>query len=498
MDRVPGILTAFAFALTLVSPLTATAEGSDITATLEALSKTTSADERTQLAEDLAKSSRDHVEALAKYLGRTRTSTDGDRRAVLGKIDADVPDKTGKFRTPKRMTKEERARRDNLDWLANLIKLKAKKPVYGEVIADVATIRALAASRQVAAGAAILDFAFTEVGLIYRDECGRYLRKMSPYSLPAIIRASQKRKENASLARYANYQLERLDRQNANKALADTNDTLKLAILEAYKDSLYREAVYAVLDHVNHINPKVRAAARAAWIEYATGREPRPAPKRRLVEPGGRLSDKKQPLWLNHRELADIEVRKVLTTLTGKEPAESETLKALSESLFEYYDSQRKNKLDKTFEAAMKSASEGRDADTIDSLDSILGESPNYPRKKEMADAYFVAGKAVQKSEDWKRAAAAFAKAHALDPEGKNAKEALAAHHYSRGKARKAEAGGGAAEIARAKEIDPGAGSSDKVGDESSSTWMLYGGVVWLVGGVLLLIIGIQVRRRRR
>ncbi|MBT8496083.1 MAG: hypothetical protein KJO07_23770, partial [Deltaproteobacteria bacterium] len=68
------------------------------------------------------------------------------------------------------------------------------------------------------------------------------------------------------------------------------------------------------------------------------------------------------------------------------------------------------------------------------------------------------------------------------------AKEALAAHHFTRGKM-KGESG--KADIERAKQIDPGAAGSGK-------SWMLYGGIVWFVAGGLLLLLGLHLRRRSR
>src|SRR5690606_33732591 len=125
-------------------------------------------------------------------------------------------------------------------------------------IADVAAIRALASGREPKGAGAILAFAFASDGILYRDECGRYLRKMAPWSLPALIRGAAHPRD-ASRRRYATYQLERLDRQNPRKALADApNDFLKVAVLDAFKDSLDREAVFVVLDTVDDVSPQVR------------------------------------------------------------------------------------------------------------------------------------------------------------------------------------------------------------------------------------------------
>ena len=81
----------------------------------------------------------------------------------------------------------------------------------GEVVADDAAIRALAKTNDIHGAAVLFTTAFGDDTIIYRDEIGRYLRKMEPYSIPALIVESQNK--NYDKKRYANYQLERLDRQ---------------------------------------------------------------------------------------------------------------------------------------------------------------------------------------------------------------------------------------------------------------------------------------------
>src|SRR5690606_21525032 len=98
------------------------------------------------------------------------------RRAVLAAIEAEVPDASGRFPSlGRRDSLKEKERQDTFDWLGALAKLDPATPGLAEVFADVAAVRALSESNRPDAAAVILEFAFTETGLIYRDECGRRL-----------------------------------------------------------------------------------------------------------------------------------------------------------------------------------------------------------------------------------------------------------------------------------------------------------------------------------
>src|SRR5699024_6968197 len=99
---------------------------------------------------------------------------------------------------------------------------------------------------------------------------------------------------------YSNYQLERLDRQEPSKALAAANadENLTIAILEVWRATKHREAVQAVWGKVNADSARIRAKAREAWRAYVEGRPPPPAPMKKLMLPGGKLTKKEKPLWL--------------------------------------------------------------------------------------------------------------------------------------------------------------------------------------------------------
>jgi hypothetical protein len=161
--------------------------------------------------DELVKVAPHAVEQLGEYLARTHEATIDERRAALVAIDAAVPDAKGKFPDRKRQTAKEMKADDEIDWQAKLLELPASTVGLGEVIADIAALRALSQTKDIRAAQLIFDTAFLPETMIYRDECGRYVRKMEPWSIPAITRESQGKSDRR---RYATWQLERLDRQD--------------------------------------------------------------------------------------------------------------------------------------------------------------------------------------------------------------------------------------------------------------------------------------------
>jgi hypothetical protein len=434
----------------------------------------------------------DRVPALRGFLARTRRSTDAERRVVLVAIGAELPDDQGKFKAPARQTADAEQRNDKFDWMAALLELP-EAPGLVDVIADVAAMRALATGQDPEGAAAILDFAFSADGMAYRDESGRRLRAMAPWSLPALIRATEKQGDGSKM-RYANYQLERLDRQNPKKALSDApNEQLKVAVLDAFRDSLYREAVYVVLETVDDPSPAVRAAARRTWTEYATGRAPAPAPKERLQLPGGKLADKPTPLWLNSRELADIAIRRQLEALTGTPVATSAKLDQLTRDLYAFYDQRRAAALDVDLERALSLLKDGKAAEAAAIGARILVQAPDLPRRAEIAPIFVAHGDALASKGEWKAAAAAFGKAAATAGPGAVGDEALARHHEARGKAAEAAGASGAVEFAQARELETAIAAREPA---TERRWMLWVGVAVALAGLALLAVGWSQRRR--
>jgi tetratricopeptide (TPR) repeat protein len=354
--------------------------------------------------------------------------------------------------------------------------------------------------------------------MIYRDEVGRYLRKMHPYSIPALMKESQSR--NYDRKRYSNYQLERLDRQEPGKALAAAagDENLLIAILDVWRATKHREAVHAVWSKVNADSARTRAAARAAWHAYIDGKPPPPAPMKKLMLPGGKLTKKEKPLWLTYRELADNELRKFSNELLGtdypivdptlddsdadlKKPKEIPKidLQAVTQQLFDYYDKQRAELEAKQWAEADAKAKSGDLATATMLLDRLLAANPAHGNKAQMAQVYFAYAKELEKQGKWGDAAAAYSKAHGLAPTGPNAIEALAAHHFTLGKALEAQGKDGGPEYREAYKLrpdyEPAKAAAVRTSGGSKPTWMLYAAFLALLGSAG--VFGLAMLRRR-
>ncbi|MEO8549249.1 MAG: hypothetical protein ABI678_04730 [Kofleriaceae bacterium] len=466
--------------------------------------------------EELTKLAPDAVDALGTFLARKHEVDLSGRRKVLETIKAQVPDKNGRFTAPERKSAKEEKADDNLDWYAGLAELPADTAVLGEVIADDAAIRALVKTNDIHAAALLFTTAFGEETIIYRDELGRYLRKMEPFSIPSLIVESQNK--NYDKKRYANYQLERLDRQEPQKALSAANgdEALTIAILQAFETTHHREAVHAVWTKVDADGVRVRAAARAAWMDYITGPPPPPAPKKKLQLPGGKLTKKEKPLWLTYRELADNEIRKALNEVFKEDhPLEDPTLDdrdddrhrsktekldlvEQSNRLFAHYDGERAKREGEAWTAAKALADKNDLAGASTALDRMLAMNPDVGEKPAMADIYFKWGKALEDKKQFADASAAYSKAAGLDPKGSHATDALAAHHYMQGKALEAQGLDGGPDYRRAVALRPDYGAAKAAAaaaDGGRPTWMLYA-----AGTALLAALGLfaaaMVRRR--
>lgn len=462
--------------------------------------------DRAALARELVDAAPRTVAALDAFLERPRTSTPDERREVLRGIKASVPDKEGRFETPARQKAQEVRAEDDFDWLAALATADAAAPGLGETYADVAALRALAASGRTEAAQVLLDVAFAEDTMIYRDECGRRLRAMAPYSLPALHVASQSR--NKAMARYATYQLERMDRQDPGKAMAATavDEDLRVTLLEAFGTAHHREAVATVLRATDDDAPRVRRAARAAWLSYVSGPPPPPAPKKKLVLPGGRLAAKETPLWLTWRELAGIELKRTAEEVLGSVLATNDVgvprvdLAALSQELFAHHDAQRATRDGAAFDWAMQAAQRGDLAAAGAALDRLLAANPELTQRDQAAPIYLELARAHEKAAAWSEAAAAFGKAHGVAPDGPLAVDALAGREYALGKALEAAGKDGGANFRRAIELKPDYAPARAAAtrDEPpvSKPWLLYAAAAGATFALGFLVAGLLRRRR--
>lgn len=445
------------------------------------------------------------VPAIDGFLERAHVSTVEERRALLKTIQADVPNKDGKFETPKRQSGTEVKADDDFDWLAELAKVDATMPGRNETIADIAAMRALAATKQIDAAQVILDVGFNEQTMIYRDECGRRLRAMAPYSLPSLHVASQS--DNKPLARYSSYQLERLDRQEPGKAFSATHgdEDLRVSLLDAFGKAHHREAVPVVLKATDDDAPRVRKAARAAWLSYVSGPPPRPAPKKKLVLPGGKLADKETPLWLTWRELAAIELARTNEEVLGsvftyKESGVPDTdLVAQSNELFAHYDAERAKKDGVSFDWAIKAATGGDLAGAGAALDRLLAANPEFAQRGDAAPIYLQLAKEHEKKKEWEAAAAAYGKAYGIAPEGEHAVDAQAGREYALGKMLEASGKDGSANFRRAVALKPDyapARAAAAKDGQATKPWLLWAAAAGATFALAFLIAGLRRRRQ--
>lgn len=467
--------------------------------------------------EELNKLAPTAIEQLSTFLQRTHAASLEDRRAVLASFEAEVPDQKGRFVAPRRKSAKEEKKADELDWLAELQKLDAKTPAVSEALVDVAVIRALSATKDIDAAQVMFNAAFWDETMIYRDEVGRYIRKMEPYCIPALMRESQSRSFDRK--RYSNYQLERLDRQEPGKALgaAAGDESLAIAILEVWRDTKHREAVHAVWGKVNADSARLRAKARETWRAYIEGPPPKPAPMKKLQLPGGRLTKKEKPLWLTYRELADNELRKQSNELLGTDylivdptlddsdegrnpkKAPKIDLSGVTKELFDYYDKQRADAEARQWAEADAKSKAGDLAGATALLDRLLAANPDHGSKAQMAQVYFAHAKELQAKSKWPDAAAAYSKAHGLAPQAPNAVQALAAHHYTLGKALEAQGKDGGPDYRKAFALDPSyapaKAAAVRTSGGSRPVWMLYAAACAAILG-LGLFAAAMVRRR--
>ncbi len=455
------------------------------------------------------------LDAIGSWVVRKHATDVDARKAVLASIDAAVPDKSGKFVAQRESDKDKKGN-DDVDWLRQLLPLPASAAT-GEVIADDVAIRALAASKDIHAAALLFEVAFDAGTMIYRDECGRYLRKMNPWSVPALTRESQ---QDGDRRRYATFQLERMDRQDAKKALdsATRSEALQIAILDVFRETRHREAVHAVWGKIDDDAPRVRAAARAAWMDYITGPPPKPAPRKKLQMAGGKLTKKEKPLWLTYRELADLELRRASndllhtdysledeTTIDDSAPtAKIEPIDqvAVTKQLFAFHDGERAKREQGEWSVAKTKAAAGDITGAAAVIDRLIAINPERAERVEMGKIYGALGKQLTDAKRWPEAAAAYSKAAGLDPTSPTVHETLAAGHYAAGQALQAAGKDGGPDFRRAVALKPDyapAQSAAEAVDHGGPrpAWMLY--VAAAAGMLALLLAGaaLAIRRRR-
>jgi tetratricopeptide (TPR) repeat protein len=469
----------------------------DVDKAISTLVGAKSPEDRIAAAKALADLGAPATDALIARLAGSWKSTPEQRKSVLIDIHADLPHSDGTF-----TQRDDGKPQKDKDWLSEIASLDSDQEVQDSLAID-AIIRALTATQEERAAQAIYDFAFTPEGTAFRDECGRYLRKMQPYSLSTLLRASMDDKRPA-YSRYGAYQLDRLDKGRPAYVLAAApNDVIEIQILHAIRDTKHPDAVQAVLDLCDANSSAVRKAAREAWMQYVTGPPPPPAPKKKRKLANGKMSDKEMPDYLTYREFAESELRTRLTALNnGTEPDKHFHAEKLTGILFDIWDKRRAAVWDTDMTDAASLAQGGKITDAAAKYDHILQTDPLYARRAEMAPVYLDLGKQFDDQKDYTHAAEAYDKALSVDPSGPRSVEATSALHLAR-----AHMGGAGIdaqdELDRAQSADPKNPEVQRVVAEEHAaarpkkSWMLWGGVAAGAAALLLLLVGAIQQRRR-
>ncbi|MCA9660671.1 MAG: hypothetical protein KC486_20180 [Myxococcales bacterium] len=268
--------------------------------------------------------------AIRERLLAPRKSRKVDYRALLDLIGGDVPNRYGHF---ERAWKRAHGYDVKLseDWFGDLLALSPRKigrsfhGIYRDVVLETALLKAAAkigATRPDLVDevtATLLDSAYVHEGT-FRDEVGRALRAVGDPAIPELVRSSVKPaidKEDDRFetpyrrAEYAEYQLDALDRLQPQRAVAAALEDphLLAAILAAYGERRFPDAAEVLLEYVDAGIPRIRRAAREAFLAYVTG--PAPAPERKVLRLlGGKTSSAKA--GQTYRDTAAIAIRERL------------------------------------------------------------------------------------------------------------------------------------------------------------------------------------------
>ncbi len=324
----------------------------------------------------------------------------------------------------------------------------------------------------------IFAFAFMHQG-VFRDECGRVLRSMGDYAVPELVRIAYTRyalkdreakkqglepvkdPDRGAKSKYANYQLERLDRQSAKKALSSApSKDMQLELFKVYGETQYRDFVDAVFPYINDNSASTRQAARTAWMRYIEGPAPDPVSKRYRKLPGGITASYAKQDFDDFRQLAEHLMRRKLTEL--KLLKGSASLKQMALQLFDYYDSRREHQLDSLFEQAKAQERNGQLKQATDTYQWILAEHPKYAARTEMGDAFYQYGEQLaqqgEERSDQKLISQALGylrKALLLYPTHPQKSRIKARIHYLDGKQAQHLGGDGASDFELAVQADP-------------------------------------------
>lgn len=377
-----------------------------------------------------------------------KTARKTDYKALLAVIGGDVPNRYGHFELAWKKAHGHHNVRLSEDWFADLLALpsrqvsKVLRPIYRDCVVQVALLRAAASiaadpERTDEVVDALLAAAY-EHDSTFRDEVGRAIRRIGDPAIPGLLRRSLRPKlppdeGEAQVVRdsipyktaeYASYQVDRMDRAHPRKALAAVgDDPRRLAdLIAAYGVARPGDAAGPLLDHVDAPLPRVREAARDAFLNYVTGPAPR-AERKLLRFVGGATGE--SPAQLTYRDLARIAIMSRIAT-AHPDLAEPDCRSAPKDSLFEGVCERQPERLARAYfarlderrrdreraEIAAALAEPDRDV-AIATLDRLLADDPDLsarvelvPPYEEAAEEAAVAGDLLRSARLWRKSAA--------------------------------------------------------------------------------------------
>ena len=405
-------------------------------------------DELPAIADALARTPSALWPELEARLLAARKARKADYKALLASIGGDVPNRYGHFELAWKRAHGFSVKLSE-DWYGDLLALssgrvgKSLRGIHRDCVVTVALLRAAAAigrdpARTEAVVDALLAAAYVHEGT-FRDEVGRAIRLLGEPAIPGLLRrslapalpadekeaAEVKASEAYRKAEYARVQLDRMDRLHPPKAIAAVRDDPRLLadLLSAYAVVRTEEAAAPLLGHVDAAIPRVRAAAREAFLAYVRGPLPR-AERKTLRLLGGHTTE--APARLTHRDFARLAIRERIAaeapdllepecrpiTQDGQRDRECEAQpERLAVAYFARIESARRTREQAQVDDALAQPDR---AATVAMLDALLADNPELEMRAQLVPSYEAAADEAEAAGDRRRAAGLLRKSAAL------------------------------------------------------------------------------------
>ncbi len=371
-----------------------------------------------------------------------------DYKALLAVIGGDVPNRYGHFELSWKKAHGHTVKLSE-DWYGDLLALpparvsKIFRGIYRDVVVTAALLRAAAViGREPRHTEAVLDTllatAYVHEGT-FRDEVGRAIRRLGEAATPGLLRrslapalptdekaaAAIKASDDYHKAEYARVQLDRMDRLHPPKAIAAVRDEPRLLadLLAAYGITRPEEAAAPLLQYVDAPIPRVRVAAREAFLAYVSGPPPR-AERKTVRLLGGRTTD--GPARLTYRDFARLAIRERITAeqpdllepecrLVTAEGLRDELCEAQPARLAEAYYARVETRRHAREQAQVDDAlAQPERAATVAMLDALLADNPELGMRAQLVPSYEAAADEAVAAGEARRAAGLLRKSAAL------------------------------------------------------------------------------------